>query len=539
VRPPRVPNLPRRDPVYERAAKASLYADDKAIYLSSPADYHEVRRLLHTYELASGAKINTAKSSALLLGAADPADWTCIDVPILKDNETTTYLGFTVGPTASDSDIWDTVISKLDKTLARWRRRDLSLLGRLTVIKTLATSKLWYIAALTPIPPTKLQALEKQVWAYLWRDRPRGLVRREVALSPRHHGGLGALSIPAMVQALQMQWLKRLCDPSDALWKDIVLDRLREASPHLGLRIVFATSTRQQLRNLGDPLWTSILGTAQLLRIREQPPQTTHDVLRQHLLRNRLIMDPQGRPLSDSAHGRLITLGIHTVRDLIDPEDLAFKTPRELGIPASLLERVVRALPRSWSDLLLEYPRLVVGDFVATTRNLPISRVLRVARVRTHKDDPELVTEYHAHEFFVDQESVLPASSLDADALADAPRLRVPLDHPLTRNLLSVAPHRRGLLVEALADSNELPSVRLQIDQLVGYRVVPVPISSVTVRGTRGALVALHAQRPTFAKWDPAFTAWSRLFKRASLISLPSSNALLIAPARSKPATSF
>jgi hypothetical protein len=199
---------------------------------------------------------------------------------------------------------------------------------------------------------------------------------------------------------------------------------------------------------------------------------------------------------------------------LVDPDDLSFETPQELGISAKLLKRVMRALPKSWSTKLLEYPRLAPGDFVATTRNLPISRVLCIARVRTAADDPELITEYLAHEFFVDTESVLSAASLHPDALAAAPRLRVPLDHQLTHNLVTVVPHHRGLLVEALADRNELPSARLMIDQLIGDRVRSVPLSIAAVKGSRGALVALHAQRPTFVQWDPGFTAWARFFRR-------------------------
>lgn len=50
---------------------AVAYADDVTVFLTSPADVQNLQEALHTYEEATGAKINMRKSRALAIGGWD------------------------------------------------------------------------------------------------------------------------------------------------------------------------------------------------------------------------------------------------------------------------------------------------------------------------------------------------------------------------------------------------------------------------------------------------------------------------------------
>ena len=250
---------------YGRRAKISQYADDKAVYLHSPADYTAFNDILDLYARASGARVNEAKSKMLLLGSAadNPAPWSTIPIPRMQPGETTKYLGFLVGPDVVDSTLWQQVVDKTIRTLALWSRRSLSLSGRTTVIRTLATSKLWYVASIVAVDADSVKTLERALFKFLWNGKPAGLVNRAVCYAPITTGGLNVPSVDAMLQALHVSWLKRLLDNTDSYWKDLAYDELRHSpvslQRQLDLRVIMATLTNHQRRQLSasTPFWSS------------------------------------------------------------------------------------------------------------------------------------------------------------------------------------------------------------------------------------------------------------------------------------------
>lgn len=63
-------------------------------------------------------------------------------------------------------DIWDVnsndIINKVEKMFKQWARRKLTLLGRITIIKSLALAKFIYLFLALPNPPGELiKRLEK------------------------------------------------------------------------------------------------------------------------------------------------------------------------------------------------------------------------------------------------------------------------------------------------------------------------------------------------------------------------------------------
>ena len=62
-------------------------------------------------------------------------------------------------------------ISNIQGVLNLWRMRNLTLEGRIVVFKTLAISKMIFLARLTKIPAQDVKELEKiQIQSFLWED---------------------------------------------------------------------------------------------------------------------------------------------------------------------------------------------------------------------------------------------------------------------------------------------------------------------------------------------------------------------------------
>ena len=79
------------------------------------------------------------------------------------------YLGVPVGLAVNYKEEWNIVKDKLTKKAGNWKRRNLSLQGKVLIIKTALLPKLQYLAFAIPAGDPK--ELEKLIWGYLWNDK--------------------------------------------------------------------------------------------------------------------------------------------------------------------------------------------------------------------------------------------------------------------------------------------------------------------------------------------------------------------------------
>ena len=100
-------------PVLGHRALISLYADDKDVFLADNNALIAFKDVMTQYEAATGAKINTSKSRAMLLGPSAAVDFPDLHLRVLTDNETISCLGVSVGASVTDHDIWLQVLDKL------------------------------------------------------------------------------------------------------------------------------------------------------------------------------------------------------------------------------------------------------------------------------------------------------------------------------------------------------------------------------------------------------------------------------------------
>ncbi|KHN14579.1 hypothetical protein glysoja_045014, partial [Glycine soja] len=98
---------------------------------------HVLKALLRGFELASGLKINFAKSQFGIIGggvnwaleAANILQCRQLDYPFL-------YLGIPIGANPSSQLVWEPLITKFKSKLAKWAQRDISMAGKITLINS-------------------------------------------------------------------------------------------------------------------------------------------------------------------------------------------------------------------------------------------------------------------------------------------------------------------------------------------------------------------------------------------------------------------
>ena len=85
-------------------------------------------------------------------------------------------------------------LKQFETVLKQWQHRNLTLLGKITVIKTFALTKLIYALSSLPNPSNAvINYIEKQMYTFLWNAKPEK-IKRTTLIQNYDKGGLKRLT---------------------------------------------------------------------------------------------------------------------------------------------------------------------------------------------------------------------------------------------------------------------------------------------------------------------------------------------------------
>ena len=112
------------------------------------------------------------------------------------------------------------LIKHWKKILNLWSYRDLTYIGKVTVIKTLALPILVQSLTVLPNSPDSiLNDIENIFYKFLWNGK-KDKIKRSIIINEYEEGGLKMPNIQSFYKALKMSWLHKLLDPfNHSPWK--------------------------------------------------------------------------------------------------------------------------------------------------------------------------------------------------------------------------------------------------------------------------------------------------------------------------------
>ena len=166
-----------------------LFVDDTLVMCDVDIDQMLFLRLiLSWFEIVSGLKINLDKSELVPVGVVPNFEMLVDALGCKQGSLPMKYLGLPLGAKWKDRAVWNPIIEKVERRLARWKRLYLSKWERLTLIKSTLSNLPTYLLTLFPIPADIAYHIEQLQRNFLWGglgdDSKRYLVNWSKVCSP-------------------------------------------------------------------------------------------------------------------------------------------------------------------------------------------------------------------------------------------------------------------------------------------------------------------------------------------------------------------
>ena len=187
--------------------KQILYADDVTLFVKDVNSVNRLKLVFEEFEKVSGLKVNEGKTNFIWMGK----DMENPNVPIFGNfvNEIK-ILGvhFTFDIKKKDDLNYKEILSKIKRLLGWWKERDLSITGKVHLLKTYALSKLNYVSSLIVVPGWVISEVDKISFEFLWKGKDR--IKRNILYQNYEFGGLRMNNYKLFIKTQRIMWLKRL-----------------------------------------------------------------------------------------------------------------------------------------------------------------------------------------------------------------------------------------------------------------------------------------------------------------------------------------
>ena len=176
---------------------------------------------------------------------------------------------------------------KLKKTLNIWSPRDISIYGRVNVVKTLTISKLTFICSVLDTPKGFTDEVNNMIFDHIWKYKnPKLKKKKPTIIKNKKEGGLNMLDFTLFDKALKIIWIKRLCANDKRPCKSIPLSLLS----NVGGTLLFRCNYNIQYLPLDEILpkfCRDIISHCQ--KTKSKKLKTKGDVLNQIIWNNQFI----------------------------------------------------------------------------------------------------------------------------------------------------------------------------------------------------------------------------------------------------------
>ena len=324
--------------------KMSCYADDISCFVQ---DVNSGKRIIDTmadFQICSSMKVNYDKSEAMWIGKCRtnkheplPLCWTsCVKVlgiHFAYDDKLTLGLNY------------DSKLKCLNRVIALWKQRDLTPLGKITIMKTFGLSQFLYVSSIIGMPDAVQKKINAAIYKFIWNGTDK--IKRAVLNSNYCDGGLKMINLKARIRTQKLMWIKRFISPIESGWKSILNHYLSAVGGPSFLKCNFNMS-KVSITIL--PFYKDILSLwGSLTNVN---PVAVDEILNQVIWNNQYILIGH----RSVYYEHFDNAGFTKICDLFNPDGTQIKFEDTDLAQSKLLKwyGVMCAIPKEWVKLIKE-----------------------------------------------------------------------------------------------------------------------------------------------------------------------------------------
>jgi hypothetical protein len=193
-------------------------ADDTTSFLRDCASLKVLLDTLDKFHIYAGLRLNLSKSEVLWLGSNREYTEKPLGLTRVKGAKALGIF-FSYDAKEMEEKNYTIKLKELKSILGIWGQRDLSILGRITIFKSLAFSKVIYQCSNLEVPDGIIKELSQIAFQFIWNGKPEK-VKRTASIADYEDGGLKMLDVESFICAQKVMWVKRLLTKKEGgSWK--------------------------------------------------------------------------------------------------------------------------------------------------------------------------------------------------------------------------------------------------------------------------------------------------------------------------------
>jgi len=334
--------------------RITLFADDTTFFLRDMNSLEEVLCLLNVFYQFSSLKINTSKSEACWIGREN------------KNNITNKSLKWVnlyqegikiLGIYFSYNDAWyytnnfQRIFEQFKSILKIWKLRNLTLYGRIQVVRSLAMSKLLFVCSKIFVSDSFMENVKKEIITFIWNGK-KAKIKYDTLIGDYNVGGMKLPDFENCIKANRIKWAINLLDSEVKSWKLIPWQQLDAIG---GIKAIGINFDAGRIPKTISKFYGSILRCWAVYTKQKQESITqAADVLVQPLWNNSYILTGK----TPCFFHQLAANGIYHIKDICNKSLVYDWTMiKEKGVKEDHFFywiSLTKAIPSKWKTLLKE-----------------------------------------------------------------------------------------------------------------------------------------------------------------------------------------
>ena len=243
-------------------------------------------------------------------------------------------------------------INNMKQKLTMWRRRNLTIAGKILILKTFGISQILYLSSVLSVPEWALKEINKTMNEFLWNGK-HNKVKANVVIQNIERGGYNMCDLESMCKIQHIKWVKKYFDKSEASWKFTFASLMK----NINLNYFLMSDYSEGMIPQHSVFYKDMLKTLNEVR---KKSTCASDMFNEILWYNRHILR-SGQPLYSS---KLAKAGLYRVHDVIDhnANNIPFQLLAEnIKAETNILfwNGLIRSIPRSWKNLIKIENRII------------------------------------------------------------------------------------------------------------------------------------------------------------------------------------